>query len=124
MDSKDHTIFYSSNTNNTFGTEFVVREDLKGVVMGFQPLNVRMCTLRIRARFFSITFICVHVPTEEADDEDKESFYDKLEATYNWVPGHDVKIVLGDTNAKIGKRQFIDQLLEGTVCIRSATTTE
>jgi hypothetical protein len=83
-----------------------------------------MCTLRIRARFFSITFICVHVLTEEADDEDKESFYDKLEATYNWVPGHDVKIVLGDTNAKIGKRQFIDQLLEGTVCIMSATTTE
>jgi hypothetical protein len=61
-----------------------------------------MCTLRIRAHFFDITFICVHAPTEEADDEDK-SFYEKLEATYDWVLGHDVKIVLGDTNAKIGK---------------------
>jgi hypothetical protein len=78
-------------------------EDLKGVVMGFQPVNERMCTLRIRARFFNITFICIQAPTEEADDEDKESFYEKLEATYDWVPGHDVKIVLGDMNAKIGK---------------------
>jgi hypothetical protein len=58
MDSKDYTIFYNGNINNTFGTGFVVREDLKGVVMGFQPVNERMCTLRIRAHFFNITFIC------------------------------------------------------------------
>jgi exonuclease III len=103
MDSKDYTIFYSGNTNNAFGTGFVVREDLKGVVVGFQPVSERMCTLRIRARFFNITFICVHALTEEADGEDKESFFEKLEVTYDWVPGHDVKIILGDINAKIGK---------------------
>jgi hypothetical protein len=71
--------------------------------MGFQPVNGRMCTLRIRTRFFDITFICVHAPTEKADDEDEYSFYEKLEATYDWLPGYDVKIVLGNTNAKIGK---------------------
>jgi hypothetical protein len=78
-----------------------------------------MWTLRIKARFFNITFICVQAPTEEADDEDKGRFYEKLKATYDWVPGYDVKIVLGDTNAKIGK-----EIVEGTVCIMSATTTE
>jgi exonuclease III len=77
MDSKDYTIFNSGNTNNTFGTGFVVREHLKVVVMGFQPVNERMCTLRIRARFFSITFIWVHVPTDEADNKGKESSFMK-----------------------------------------------
>jgi exonuclease III len=35
MYSKDYTIFYSGNTNNTFGTGFVVRQDLKGVAWDF-----------------------------------------------------------------------------------------
>jgi hypothetical protein len=78
-----------------------------------------MCTLRIKALFFNITFICVQEPTEEADDEDKEKLYEKLKKRPMRVPGHNAKIILGDTIAKIGK-----EIVEGTVCIMSATTTE
>ena len=37
---------------------------------------------------------------EDSDDEFKEHFYDKLEAEYDATPKNNVKIVIGDFNAK------------------------
>uniref|UniRef100_W5M2S5 Endonuclease/exonuclease/phosphatase domain-containing protein n=1 Tax=Lepisosteus oculatus TaxID=7918 RepID=W5M2S5_LEPOC len=42
-------------------------------------------------------------PTREAEDEEKESFYNDLEAACDEAPRHDVKIILGDMNAKAGR---------------------
>jgi hypothetical protein len=55
--------------NNNFCTGFVVHRDYKGSVLGFQPVNERVCTLIVKARFFNICFICVHAPTEETEEE-------------------------------------------------------
>jgi hypothetical protein len=60
--------FYSRNENNTFGTGFVVHRDYKGAVLGFQPINERICTLRVKACFVNICFICVQASTEKAED--------------------------------------------------------
>jgi hypothetical protein len=70
--------FYSRNENNTFGTGFVVHRDYKGAVLGFQPINERICTLRVIACFVNICFICVHAPTEKAEEEMKDRCYEKL----------------------------------------------
>ena len=50
---------------------------------------------------FNMTLINAHAPTEE--DHVKEKFYDTLEKIYDLAPKHDIKIVLDDFNAKIGK---------------------
>ena len=39
--------------------------------------------------------------TEEKNDDEKESFYDLLSRTYDTCPKYDIKIVIGDMNAKI-----------------------
>jgi exonuclease III len=46
--------------------------------------------------------ISVHAPTEEKTDEEKEKFYEDLEIVHNKIPKHDIVIILGDLNAKIG----------------------
>jgi hypothetical protein len=56
----------------------VVHRYYNGAVLGFQPINDRICTLRVKARFFNICLICVHAPTEEAEEEMKDRFYEKL----------------------------------------------
>ncbi|XP_039291972.1 craniofacial development protein 2-like [Nilaparvata lugens] len=71
--------------------------------MDFNAVNERICVIRIREKFFNITLISVHAPTNEADENDKDAFYDNLEEIYRKVPDHDAKIVLGDFNAKIGR---------------------
>ena len=43
-----------------------------------------------------------HAPTEDKDDTTKDAFYDKLEVLYNRCPRSDIKMLVGDFNAKVG----------------------
>uniref|UniRef100_A0A4P6DBQ5 Putative endonuclease-reverse transcriptase panstrongylus lignarius n=1 Tax=Rhodnius prolixus TaxID=13249 RepID=A0A4P6DBQ5_RHOPR len=65
----------------------------------------KISTLRIKAKFFSISLINVHAPTEDKDEEVKDEFYGQLEAVYDSIPSNDIKIVLGDFNAKLGQEE-------------------
>ena len=102
--SGGYTIFYSCHeTQHTLGVGFAVSKEVLASVVDFQPINERMCTLRVKGKWFNITFINVHAPTEDKEDEEKDAFYTLLEEQFDRAPRHDVKIVLGDLNAKVGR---------------------
>ena len=44
----------------------------------------------------------MYAPTETSPADEKDAFYDQLQTTLDEVPSYDVKLVLGDFNAKIG----------------------
>ncbi|XP_054091892.1 craniofacial development protein 2-like [Zeugodacus cucurbitae] len=97
-------IYYSGYIKERkFGVGFVVGERLRHRVLAFHPVDERLTTIRIKARFFNISLICAHAPTEEKDDVTKDAFYERLERIYERCPRHDVKVVLGDFNARVGK---------------------
>ncbi|XP_060665791.1 uncharacterized protein LOC132798086 [Drosophila nasuta] len=50
--------------------------------------------------------ICAHAPTEEKDDATKDAFYAELDRAYGRCPSHDIKILLGDFNAKVGREDI------------------
>ena len=100
---KQYTIFYSGHTRNTLGTGFAVARQYESAVIGFKAINERLCTIRMKGQFFNTTIINAHAPTEDTDDEAKERFYEELERAYDDAPRHDIKIILGDMNAKVGK---------------------
>ena len=60
----------------------------------------------IRARFFSrhikLTVIQCYALTNDAGEEEKEGFYLALHDITTQVPKHDMLVVLGDLNIKIG----------------------
>jgi len=49
----------------------------------------------------------VHAPVEERDELVKDFCYDKLNQIYQRTPAHDVKIVVGNFNAKTGREDFM-----------------
>jgi len=59
--------------------------------------------LRLKAKWFLCALINVHAPTKEKMEEIKEEFYILLEQNMNQIAGLDIKIILGDFNAKVGK---------------------
>jgi len=59
--------------------------------------------LRLKAKWFSCSLINVHAPTNEKTEEIKEEFYNLLEQNINQIARSDIKIILGDFNAKVGK---------------------
>ena len=79
----------------------MVSKRLHHLVSGFTPVNERIATIRIRAKFFNISLICAHASTEEKDDVVKDALYSELEDVYDKCPAHDAKIVLGDFSAKV-----------------------
>jgi len=88
--------------------------------MGFEPINERMCKLRIRGKCYNITLISAYAPTEDAQDEAKEQFYEELNITLEQSSKHDAFIILGDFNVKVGK-DMNNRLLAGKYTLHNET---
>ena len=113
-DKKQQVDLYYSCADKTgmYGCGFAVCGQLRDKVIGWYPINDRMCTIRIQGKFNNYSFICVYAPTDcEKDLDAKDVFYDQLDRAYNNCPGYDTKLVLGDLNAQIGS----EKIFEGTV---------
>jgi exonuclease III len=108
-----YSVFYSCNPNTTghAGTGFLTQKATISEVLGFEPISERICKLRIKGKFHSITLINVYAPTEDKEEDVKEQFYEELQRTHNRLPKHDVIIILGDMNAKIGKEKTFNQVV-------------
>ena len=47
----------------------------------------------------------VYAPTNDAEFEAKDDFYDQLQSVLEGVPKHDLLIVMGDWNTKVGQAE-------------------
>jgi exonuclease III len=103
-EKKHCTIYYScDDKQHVFGTCFIVSKRIRSRVIYFKPVDKRICVLRIRGKFKNFSFICSHAPTEEKSEREKGQCYERLERTYKQCPSYDIKIILGDMNAKAEK---------------------
>ncbi|XP_055919557.1 craniofacial development protein 2-like [Eupeodes corollae] len=75
----------------------------------------------INATLQKISIICAHAPTDDAEESNKEDFYDLLNRAHGACPEYEVKIVLGDFNAKIGKEDIFGGLV-GKQSLHEETT--
>ena len=53
-----------------------------------------------------ISMLDVHAPTEEKSDDSKDGFYEELEQVFDYFPKYNMKILLGDSNAKLGGGRY------------------
>ena len=63
-----------------------------------------MSYIVLRFRWCNIIILNVHAPNEEKSDNSKDSSYEELEKVFDDFPKYDIKILLGDFNAKVGRR--------------------
>ena len=50
---------------------------------------------------------CMHAPNEEKSDDSKDSFYEELEQVFNHFPKYHMKILFGDFNAEVGRKNIV-----------------
>jgi hypothetical protein len=53
----------------------------------------------------------VHAPTEDKDDDIKDSFYKELEQVFDQFPRYHMKILLGDCNANVGREDTFKPII-------------
>jgi hypothetical protein len=94
--SNGYNIYTSSLANNhEFGTVFLVDSKFNHMVINFTPIKERLCVIQIIGRFFKYSLINIHSLTNDSEKEAKEQAA---------CPSHDVKLVMGDGNAKVGRK--------------------
>ena len=65
-----------------------------------------MLYIVLRGRWCNIIVLHVHAPSEENSDDSKGSFYEELEQVFDNFPKYDMKIIVEDFNAKVGRENI------------------
>lgn len=103
IEEKDCTVYYScDDKQNIFGTDFIISKNIR-LIIDFKAIDRRMCVLKIRGKFKNYSYICARAPREEKRERKKYQFYERLDRMYKQCLSYDVKIILGNMNAKVWK---------------------
>jgi exonuclease III len=68
-------------------------------------LRERECKLRVGNKYSNNTLISCYAPTEDKEGGVKEQFYEEIQRLVENVPKSDTIIILGDSNAQLGKEE-------------------
>jgi len=108
-----YSIYYSCNPNTTgqAGTGFVIQNSAMNKIAGFEPISDCICKLRKKGKFYTITLLNIYTPMEDKEENIKEQIYEELQRTHDRVPKHDIIIIVGDMNAKLGKEKVFSKVV-------------
>ncbi|KAK2722977.1 hypothetical protein QYM36_003241 [Artemia franciscana] len=95
------TLLWSSGTQRRGGAGLILNSFTRKALLSFIPISSRLLRARIDGKHWKITFLICYVPTNEAEDEDKDDFYVGLSSELSVVPLHDYLIILGGFNAGV-----------------------
>ena len=102
------TILYSGHVGehatHSEGVAFMISTQAKKTLIGWEPVSPRIITTKFKTNHkrISLNIIQCYAPTNDADDETKEEFYQLLKETTRKLSTRDITIIMGDINAKVG----------------------
>nr|XP_022322870.1 craniofacial development protein 2-like [Crassostrea virginica] len=105
------TILQSGKVMLYSGREYGLHQEGVGVMlsnrakkslMEWKPINERLMYLRLYTSTLKISLIVVYSPTNDNTEETKEIFLEQLQEVINNTPKHDILLIIGDFNAKVG----------------------
>ena len=99
-----HMFLYSGREDNIHeeGVGLLLSQEVRKSLLEWKPLGSRLLKARFYSKYTNLTVIVCYAPTEEADEEMKNSFYEQLQAAVEEVPAHDMILTIGDFNARTG----------------------
>ena len=78
-------------------------------LMGYNPVNDRLISVRLGGQAKNVKLIQVYAPTSAATDEEIETFYVTLQQEINNKDRQDILIISGDLNARVGAKQNVEE---------------
>jgi hypothetical protein len=93
------------------GTGYFVHNKIISAVKRVEFVSDRMSYITLKGRWCDIIVLNVHVPTEDKDNDIKDSFFEELEQVSDQFPRYHMKILLGDFNAKVGREDIFKPII-------------
>ena len=84
------------------GVALIVSKERVNTLLEWEPLSDRQIRARFDSKHCKLTILQCYAPTNESDEEDKDDWFEELQQAVFKVPQHDMLLVMGDMNAKVG----------------------
>jgi hypothetical protein len=99
--------FYGKgNENHELGIGSFVHTGMISAVKRVESVSDRMSYILLRGCWCDIIVLNVHARTEDKLDKMKDSFHEELECVVDKFPKYHVKILLGNSNARVGRKNI------------------
>ena len=101
-------LLYSGHTEDgarhSEGVALMLAPEAQRALIGWEPVNSRIMTAKFLTKKKKIKLNIIHcyAPTNEAEEEKKDEFYEQLQNVLDKRNEDDINILMGDLNAKIG----------------------
>ena len=98
-------ILYSgSEERHERGVALIIKRKWKGSILVLSAVSERLMYARFDSKYIKMRVIVGYAPTEQDSEEAKEEFYEELEGILQRCKKHDLKLIIGNMNAKVGSK--------------------
>ena len=89
---------------DTEGVALTLAPEAHAALIGWEPVSSRIITAKFttKKKDIRLNIIQCYAPTNDAEEEKKDDFYQQLQAVLDRRGTKDITILMGDFNAKIG----------------------
>ena len=97
-------IIYSGREDNIHrqGVGILMSKSASRALIDWSPISERIVQAWFYSNHIKLTLVHVYVLIEDAEEQVKDDFYAKLQDVLSSCKAHDVLVVTGDMNAKVG----------------------
>ena len=100
------------NENHKLGQVFVVHHRIVSAVKRVEFVSDRTSHIVLRGCCCNVIVLNVNAPSEEKNDNSKDSFCEELEQGFDHFTKYHMKILLGDFNAKVARENIFKLKIE------------
>ena len=99
-----HTIVFlgRSDDQHSEGVALLLNRKTEKALLEWKPFGSRLLKARFHSKYTKLSVLVCYAPTEDANAEVKDAFYDQLQTALESVHAHDMLLILGNLNAKVG----------------------
>ena len=105
LQEKNYTIFWrgkGEDERRIHGVGFAVKTSLLPMIQPPTGGTERLLSVRVNTRTGPVNIIACYAPTLDSNPDEKDAFYEELDALIGQIPQTDDLYLLGDFNARVG----------------------
>lgn len=96
-------IYSGKEYTHEYGVAILMMKEIANSMIEWKPVNDRIIVARFNSKHINLTIVQAYAPTNDAKHDIKQEFYNTMHDVVQNIPKHDVTLVMGDFNAKVGK---------------------